>query len=112
MRETDITTAERFHITEKCQKLETELLEIEGVTEIEFDLRGFYSDIYEVIISVKYSLPVKLKSYYEKRKELIESVIGVAEGNFLTRSGDQIEDSGEHLYFVFECCEEWRKLNG
>lgn len=109
MRNRDKNTALNFGIMDKCEKLEKELLQIEGITEIEFDLDGFWSGIYQVIILTKYDIPVSLENYYEVRKSVINQVIEVAKGNFLKPSDDRIEDYGEHFYYVFECMEEWRK---
>lgn len=61
----------------------------------------------EVIILTKYNIPCDTEQYFEQRKELKNQVISVAEGNFLTRTQDNIEDYGEHFYFVFHCFKEW-----
>lgn len=87
-----------------------ELLQIDGVTEIKFDLDGFWSDIYQVIILTKYDIPVSLNNYYEIRKSIINQIVEIAEGNFLKRTEDAIEDYGEHFYFVFECMKEWKVM--
>ena len=44
--------AERYGITEKCASLERDLLSIDGVTSVEFDLNGFLDDIHQVIVLV------------------------------------------------------------
>lgn len=46
--------AERYGITEKCASLERDLLGIDGVTGVEFDLNGFLDDIHQVIVLVGY----------------------------------------------------------
>ena len=50
MKEREVRTTKKFGILDKCQELEQELLQIGRVEKIEFDLNGFYSDIYQVII--------------------------------------------------------------
>jgi len=110
MRDRDRRTAEKFNIIEKCEKLENELLQIEGVTEVDFDLDGFYDNMYQVIILTKYSIPVAsdtLNKYYEVRRQLLKNVVEVAANNELTRTEDSIEDYGEHFYFVFYCSKNW-----
>lgn len=108
MKDREKDTALHFGIMDKCKKLEKELLQIEGITEIEFDLDGLWSNIYQVIILVKYDIPASLDNYYETRKFVIDQVIEIAEGNFLSRTEDRIEDYGEHFYFVFKCMKEWK----
>lgn len=106
MKEREYKTAIEFNILDMVEKLQNELLQVDGVTEVEFDLSGFYDDLNEVIILTKYSI-CDTETYYQKRKELKEQVVSVAEGNFLTRTSDNIEDYGEHFYFVFHCFKEW-----
>jgi hypothetical protein len=107
MKDRDKNTALHFGIMDKCEKLEKELLQIDGITEVKFDLDGFWSGIYQVIILTKYDIPVSLENY-EVRKSVINQVIKVAKGNSLKRTEDAIEDYGEHFYFVFRCMKEWR----
>ena len=111
MRDRDKNTALHFGIMDKCKKLEKELLQINGITGVEFDLDGFWSDIYQVIFLTKYDIPVSLNNYYEIRSSVINQVVEIVEGNFLKRTEDRIEDYGEHFYFVFECMEEWKNNN-
>ena len=58
MRDRDKNTALHFGIMDKCKKLEKELLQIDGITDVEFDLDGFWSGIYQVIVLTKYDIPV------------------------------------------------------
>lgn len=41
MKDRERNTAEKFKILDKVQKFESELLKIDGVTEVDFDLSGF-----------------------------------------------------------------------
>ena len=50
--------AERYGITEKCASLERDLLGIDGVTGVEFDLNGFLDDIHQVIVLVGYDFRI------------------------------------------------------
>lgn len=50
--------AERYGITEKCASLERDLLGIDGVTGVEFDLNGFLDDIHQVIVLVGYDFHI------------------------------------------------------
>lgn len=97
----------KFNILEKIQKLESELLDIEGVTEVDFSLSGFYDNMNEVIFLTKYR--ISGEEYYNKRTKLKNKVINVSINNGLVRTGDRIEDYGEHLYFVMKHDENWLK---
>lgn len=107
MRERELRTAKKFNIVDKIEKLEKELLEIEGVTEVDFDLNGFYDDMHQVIFLTKYDIPVASDNYFELRKQLISNVINVANSNGLTYTEDRIEDYGAHFYFVMKYGKEW-----
>lgn len=114
MRERDIKTAEQFGILERCKAFENDLLQIKDIVPdksddgIPFDLDGFLSDIFQVIIVPKYDIRATRDDYWEARKQLRESVIALAEKYDLYPSGDRIEDYGEHFYFVFTCGKTWR----
>lgn len=108
MKEREIRTAKKFGILDKCQELEQELLQIGRIKKIEFDLNGFYSDIYQVIILARYDIPITLENYFETRKEVVKNIIKVAGNYGLTRTEDSIEDYGTTFYFVFRCSKEWK----
>lgn len=107
MKERELRTATKFNIIDKVEKLEKELLEIEGVTEVEFDLDGFYDDMHQVIFLTKYNIPTASENYFELRKQLINDVIRVANNNGLRRTEDRIKDYGEHFYFVMKYGKGW-----
>lgn len=108
MKERELITAKKFGILDKCKSLKRELLQINRVEAIEFDLNGFYSDIYQVIILARYDIPITLENYFETRKEVVKNIIKVAGNYGLTRTEDSIEDYGTTLYFVFRCSKEWK----
>ena len=107
LREHDRKTAEHFGILARIELLRTDLMEIEGVVDVDFDLDGFWSDIHQVIFLTKYLLP--LDDYYTARNTMIRSILECAQCHGLSRTGDRIEDYGEHLYFVTDC--PWIKRN-
>ena len=94
MNEKTRRTAERFNIIDKVEKLQKELLQIDGVIDVEFDIDGFYDNKGDFIFL---------------RKQLKQNVIEVAKNNGLRRSGDAIEDHGTWFYFVFLHDETWKK---
>lgn len=101
--------AKEFNILENVKKLESELLQIKGVVEIEFDLCGFYDNLNQVIFLTKYDIPSNSINYFSQRKELVNRVLEVAENNGLKRTKDNIEDYGQHYYFVTKCNKDWIK---
>lgn len=108
MNDNNYKTAQRFHILERLNKLETDLMEIIGVVSVEFDLDGFYDDLNQVIFLTKYDIPVSDKTYFVKRKALKDAIIETANRNGLVRTEDKVEDYGEHFYFVFDSSN-WNK---
>ena len=114
MRINDSKIAERFGILERCKAFEKELLQIKDIVPdksndgIPFDLSGFLSDIFQVIIVPQYDIGADRDDYWEARKHLKESVVALADKYVLYPSGDRIEDQGAHFYFVFRCGQTWR----
>lgn len=84
--------AERYGITEKCASLERDLLSIDGVTSVEFDLNGFLDDIHQVIVLVGYDFHI-----VTRKLRLAVDVVNTACLHGLEESGDRIED-----YFLYK----------
>lgn len=95
-------TAERFGLTEKIEKLQSDLLKIEYVEDVDFSLDGFYNNMNQVIFLAKYNIPVSAENYYSLRRKMTEEILETAYENNLKRTEDRIEDYGEWLYFVTE----------
>lgn len=100
LRERDRITANLYGITARVEKLQRELLKIEGVTDVDFDLSGFLDDIPYVIFLPKYDIDVRLDDYFERRHTLLREALRVAAENGMTRTDDRIEDYGQHFYIV------------
>lgn len=94
--------AERYGISEKCEALKRAILNISGATSVEFDLNGFLDNIHQVIVLVGYDFHKVTGTLTFAREVLRESF-----QHDLKKSGDRIEDYGEHLYFVFDCGQSW-----
>lgn len=107
MNDRNTATAARFGISEQCAALERDLLTIPSVAGIEFDLDGFYDRMEQVILLVKFDIPVVNKNYYRDLAALRQGVIDTAARHGLTRTPDTIENYGEHLYFVFRHDKSW-----
>lgn len=105
MNEATTTIAEWYGLTKKCESLERDLLSIDGVTSVEFDLNGFLDDIHQVIVLVGYDYH-KIRSAWSVAGKIVEKALLYHD---LNDSGDLIEDHGEHLYLVFDCGPSWIK---
>lgn len=110
MRERDRQTAERFGILERVEDLERELLKVDHVVGVEFDLDGFYSDIYQVIVLPEYDIPVNTPDYFDVRHAMLQEVLAITREHGLNPSGDSIEDYGKHYYIVRNCDNSWKEL--
>lgn len=102
-----LKTAIQYGIKEQCERLEKELLSIDGVTNIEFDLDGFYDDLGEVIFLAKYE--VNNDNYFSEKIRIKSKIVDICTLHGLYPSGDLIEDYGQHLYFVRKCGNVWRE---
>lgn len=115
MRNREEQVAERFGILERCKAFESDLLKIKDIVPSEsdhgvcFDLDSFLSDMWCVIIVPKYDIRANRNDYWKARSDLRVSVIELAERYDLHRTGDPIEDYGEHFYFVFSCGASWKQ---
>ena len=115
MDERDIQIAEKFGILEKMRKLEADLLGIERVVKVEFDLNGWLNynrTINHVIIIPKYDVPMDLPwdDYWAAREQIVNGVCDIAAKYDLYDSGDRIEDMGQHFYIVRSCGQSWMEL--
>lgn len=114
MRTRDIKTAELVGIAERCKAFERDLLKIKDIVPdkfhdgIPFDLDGFLSEIYQVIIVPRYDIRADRTDYWEARSQLKKSVIALAKKYDLYRTEDPVEDYGEHFYLVFRCGDSWK----
>lgn len=103
----EAATAARFGISEQCAALQRDLLTLPGAVKVEFDLDGFYDHMEQVILLVKFDIPVVNENYYRDLRTLRQGVIDTAARHGLTRTPDTIQNYGEHLYFVFHHDSTW-----
>lgn len=102
--------AEHFGILDKMQALEADLLTIEGVSDIDFDIDN-YDEIPQVILIPRYSVPDGNEPYYNRRAVQLAKIIIMCEAHGLLCSpGDKIEDYGEHWYIVRNCGVGWPRV--
>jgi hypothetical protein len=101
LRDKEKNIAIKYNILDKVEKLQNDLLKINGIIDVEFDLSGFWDDFKQVIFLTKYEVkPYASKEYFTKRKEIIDNILKVIFDNGLKRTEDSIEDYGEWFYFV------------
>lgn len=98
--------AERFGILDRLQALESDLLKIDGISNIEFDIAN-YREVHQVIIVLKYDAGAFDKGYYARRNRQLIAILTACVIHDLRNSGDRIEDYGEHWYIVRDCGETW-----
>lgn len=55
----------------------------------------------QLCVLTGYDIRPDVQDYWERRDYTRSAVVGAAKENDLTRTGDRIEDYGEHFYFVF-----------
>ena len=103
LRDKEQQTADAFGITYRVEELKRDLLAVDGVVDVEFDLEGYWSNIQQIIFLPRYDVPLTDKRYYTKLMTLIARVLEVCAAHGLIKTGDPIEDYGEHLYFVTDC---------
>ncbi len=93
-------TAEAHGILPLIEKLQTNLMAIDGVEDVDFDLDGFWDNIPHVIFLPKYHITGD--DYFKRRRILLTKILQEAEACGLFRTGDSIEDYGQHFYIVTE----------
>lgn len=82
-------TADYFGITPLIEALKSDLLAIQGVTSVEFDLDGFWDNLNYVIILTGYEIP--FDNYFAARRQMVDSIISAAAAHGLTRTVDSME---------------------
>lgn len=101
----------RCGILGRMQALESALLCIEGISDIDFDI-DIYGDyeVSHVILVPRYTLDVERPDYYDARKAQLHAILNVCEMHDLHSSGDRIEDQGNHWYIVRTCGQSWPRF--
>ena len=92
-----------YGLTDRIEALEKALLSVKGVTEVTFDLTGYFDNIYQVIVIAKYNLDYSegISDAYNEHSRIQKELVKAARLNQLTRTEDELEDMGEHFYIVF-----------
>lgn len=103
--------AEQCGILYRLQALENDLLKIDGISDIDFDIDTYGDyDVSHVILVPKYNVDVRRQDYYEARRAQLNAVLAVCETYDLHSSGDRIEDQGAHWYIVRTCGSSWPRF--
>lgn len=106
VRERDTKTAARFGILDRLRQLESELLCIQGITEVEFDVDN-YADLPGVILLTRYDIPPSVEDYFTRRRKQVEEILYTCLKYDLFPTCDRIEDYGEHWYIVRRAGKSW-----
>lgn len=91
--------ATEFGIIERIKKFESDILSIDGVVSVDFDLTGLFSNIPYVIFLPEYDIPHS-DSFYENHRRIRQQCVDVASKHGLSRTDDTLEDYGRHFYIV------------
>ena len=102
--------AMRFGILDRMQELEDDLMKVEGIVNVEFDIRD-YCEIREVILIPKYHIDFHRDDYFAARRKQLQDIAAVCLSHGLRPSGDRIEDYGEHWYIVRTCDKTWPRVD-
>lgn len=102
-----LCTADKFRITKKVKELETALMGIENVSEIKFDLEGFYDGINEIVLCVYHTITLNRTDFFEIVGKMKDNVVATALNCGLARTKDRVEDYGKFFCIVFDCDESW-----
>ena len=98
-------------ILDRMEALEAELMKIEGIVEVPFDLDNYGdSGMYQVILVPKYDIDVRREDYFEARRQQRQAIIEACLRHDLWPTGDRIEDYGEHWYMVRRCGDTWPRV--
>ena len=99
-------------ILDRMEALEADLMKIEGIVEVPFDLDNYGDDgMYQVILVPKYDIDVRREDYFAARKQQRIAIIETCLHHDLFPTGDRIEDYGEHWYLVRQCGMTWPRVN-
>ncbi len=93
----------------KMLALEDDLNQIDGISDIDFDIDTYnpYDRIFHVVLVPRYFVDVRRDDYFDARAAQLQKVLDVCEKHDLRPSGDRIEDMGQHWYIVRTCGESW-----
>lgn len=109
MRDREKRRAETLGFLDRLQVLEKDLLQVEHITDVHFDIDEFFSDIPHVCVVYRYAVPMAHENYFQARRDMLHKSLEIMERHGLTRTSDTIEDHGEHYYIV--CKANWKYRN-
>lgn len=98
--------AARLGILRRMQRLEEDILAIDDIVCVEFDISN-YPEIPYVILIPKYDIRVDRDDYWEARHHQCDRIRAVCLEHDLHPTGDRWEDMGEHWYIVRRCGPTW-----
>jgi hypothetical protein len=108
-----VNTAKKLNILSKLEALSDELIVLENVTDVEFDLNELLSGIPHIIVLVSFEYEKSANgyanagAYFDTRTDVSGNATLILRKHGLMPSGDAIEDYGNELYFVRRCTKDW-----
>ena len=105
----------RYGILDKMESLERDLMKVEGIVSVDFDIRDYGDPALwrypQIILVPKYNIPVTWETYFDDKQQQLENIRGVCLSHDLYSSDDIIEDYGNHWYIVRNCGKTWPRIN-
>ena len=98
--------AQRHGILNRLERLEEDLMRIDDIVHVEFDIRD-YPEIPYVILIPKYDIRPERDDYWAARSRQKLRIVAVCNEHDLHPTGDPWEDMGEHWYIVRRCGLSW-----
>lgn len=99
-KERDLNIAKKFNQVDRLNKVTRELLDVEGVVDVEVDLDSLPEIGYTIFV-IKYDISFDpSETYFERRQKQKIEILKVLNANNYIRTPDTWEDYGEHWYIV------------
>lgn len=106
MRERTIQAAQRYGLLDRLKDFEAELLKIEYIEDVDFDVDN-YDEILNVILIPHYAIPPEEPRYFSLCQNTKSKILILCAQYDLWPTTDVIEDMGEHWYIVRKAGSTW-----
>lgn len=105
LKDSEKEIANKFGITDNLNKLTNDLMNLEYVTNVEYDLDGYYDNMNAPITLVSFDINVKDKeyditNYLSAKTQLIKQILAVMKNNGVNVEVKEFEDNDTYFYIV------------
>ena len=96
----DTDTAEKFGIKDNLDKLTNDLMSIEGVTKVDYDLAGLYDNLgFNILVSFDINSN-DTAEYFNKKRLMFKAIVKTFEDDGVNIEKEETEDNDTYFYFV------------